>query len=561
MENKNELLDKIIASPIGDLPIYRVNLYIVSNAYLTCVERNYLEEAVNPDLVNYANDVNSYLSEKDQTIIKNLFGELSKEGIVELVKIALTSKETGIKTYNEASSGTILDITEAILDIDGAGHMVYDLGSGSGTALARFLLSAQNKGYVLKDLTGDEVNVEQARISQMALAILSNGKSYINIRIGNALDNKKILFSRGYCYPSFGIKGLIREKSKRSELFKNIEFNNRTTSEWVFIDKLLSGMIENGKAVAIVAGRALFSDVDKDYRNELLKHGLIESIIELPSGTLAFTGVKPYLIVFSHNNNEVKLLDCSGDIYLKSRKLGKTEVNVDAVLAAYRTNNNKKNINELIDVSALLPSVLLAETVEPKNGIKLKEVAEVFTGSQYTLRNFEDMLTDEQTGYKILTSGDIEGGIVEWNKLRRINYKDSKFDKFAVKKDDVVITSKSSKVKTVVVDIEPKDKILVTGGMIIVRPDVKKLNPTFLKIFLDSPNGQNALKCIQKGTVIVSINAKDLSEIKVPCVDISKQNSKAEKYNEKLSTLYAYKLEVQKLEDSLQNFYSDEDED
>lgn len=97
--------------------------------------------------------------------------------------------------------------------------------------------------------------------------------------------------------------------------------------------------------------------------------------------------------------------------------------------------------------------------------------------------------------------------------------------------------------------------------MIIVRPDVNKLNPTFLKIFLDSPNGQNALKCIQKGMVIVSINAKDLSEMKVPCVDISKQNSKAEKYNEKLSTLYAYKLEVQKLEDSLQNFYSDEDED
>ena len=97
--------------------------------------------------------------------------------------------------------------------------------------------------------------------------------------------------------------------------------------------------------------------------------------------------------------------------------------------------------------------------------------------------------------------------------------------------------------------------------MIIVRPDIKLLNPTYLKIFLDSEQGQNALKSIQKGTIIVTISSKELSTVLIPVIDINKQIEKAQKYNEKLSTLYALKQEARKLEDSLKNFYLDESEE
>ena len=221
-----------------------------------------------------------------------------------------------------------------------------------------------------------------------------------------------------------------------------------------------------------------------------------------------------------------------------------------------RSNDALKNINNLV------PSNVLLDVDKPKNGVPLGGLAEVFTGNQYTLGVFEKngMLSSEPTGYRILTSSDIEDGVVDWKGLRSIVYNDDKFDKYAVKKDDVVVTSKSSKVKTVVVDIEPKEKILVTGGMIIVRPDIKLLNPTYLKIFLDSEQGQNALKRIQKGSIIITINSKELSTVLIPVIDIDKQIEKANKYNEKLTTLYALKQEAKKLEDALKNFYLDESE-
>ena len=160
-----------------------------------------------------------------------------------------------------------------------------------------------------------------------------------------------------------------------------------------------------------------------------------------------------------------------------------------------------------------------------------------------------------------MTSSDIEDGVVSWSNLQSIDYKDNKFDKFAVKYGDVVVTSKSSKVKTVVVDIEPKEKILVTGGMLIVRPDQEKLNPTYLKMFLDSKDGQAAIKSIQKGVAIVTITASGLETIEVPLIDISKQEKKADIYNMKLSTLIAYKNEIRKIESSLEDILSDNEEE
>ena len=221
-----------------------------------------------------------------------------------------------------------------------------------------------------------------------------------------------------------------------------------------------------------------------------------------------------------------------------------------------------KDVKKLIDVPNLCPSTILLDVKKLDNGVKLKELADIFIGNQYTLGVFENkgLLSDKNTGYRILTSSDIENGMVRWGSLRFINMKDDKFDKFAAHFGDVVVTSKSSKVKTVVVDIEPKEKILVTGGMLIIRPNQTKLNPTYLKMFLDSEMGQSSLKSIQKGNIIVTITASGLSTVEIPLIGLEKQNEKAERYNTKLSTLAAYKQEIERIENSLKNIFEEEED-
>lgn len=564
MQQDGMLFDKILNSSLGGVPFHKGKLYIIVNAYLAACENKYLDVYQDKELLEFCEETNSYISKTDANEILNLFKSFSKEELREVVLYSLSNDLTGYRDYVESTTNSIFDVAENILNIDGPGHIVADVGSGNGSVLAKILVDSCKQGYVLKDLIGFELNSEQAKMSQMALDILSNGDPKPIIKIGNVLDGGDFVYTRGYCFPPFGMKQFLNEKSKPSRLFKKIELSTRNTSEWLFVDTLLSGLQENGRAIAIVSGRALFNYADEEYRRALIESGLLEGIVELPNGSLNFTGVKPYMLVFSHGNKAVKLVDASEAIDTKTKRFNKTEVAANKVIELYNSHNvPTKDINILKDTSNLVPSNVLLNVEKPKNGIPLGGLAEVFTGNQYTLGVFEKngMLSAEPTGYRILTSSDIEDGFVDWKALRSIKYEDDKFDKYAVKKNDLVVTSKSSKVKTVVVDIEPREKILVTGGMIIVRPDTKLLDPTYLKIFLDSEQGQNALKAIQKGSIIITINSKELSTVLIPVIDIDKQSEKSQKYNEKLSTLYALKQETRKLEDSLKNFYLDESEE
>lgn len=560
MERGQELFEKVVNGALGKCPFRKGTLYFIVNAYLTSYKKNYLDVNTNFDLLDYCNDVNKFYSKEDLDEISALFDTFSKQDLIDLVTFTLFTELNAFRDYCEFTSNSLLSILNFLLDVDGQGHIVADYGCGNGRVLADILLKAQSKGIVLKDLIGYEINNDQAKMSQMALDILSNGRVRPIIKNCDVLEEKNIRFSRGYCFPPLGLKQIVREKGRQSKLFKSVEFTNRNTGDWLFVDNLLSGLEKNGRAVAVVCGRALFNYADESYRKKLIESGLLEGIIELPNGSLNFTNIKPYMLVFSYGNKKVKLVDASGAVDTKSKRSNKVEISAETVISLYNSVDVPNiDIDTLKDISNIVPSSVLLPVDKPKNGVPLGDIAEVFTGNQYTLGVFEKsgMLTKEATGYRILTSSDIEDGCVDWKMLNRIKYEDDKFDKYAVKKNDVIVTSKSSKVKTVVVDIEPKEKILVTGGMIIVRPNINMVDPTYLKIFLDSEQGQNALKSIQKGMTIVMINSKELATVLIPLIDINKQLDIARKYNDKLSTLYALKQEVKKIEESLSTFYLD----
>lgn len=562
MAKTNEILFKIESIIRGETLGERSSYMVISNAYQYACNNNLIYYK-NKELLEIAREMNEHVSPEVVDKLNDLYDELGIEGIRTLLYDLLSGKNNGPRTFIESSNNYISELANDLLEVDGAGHIVMDFGSGTGNFLANVYKKAHDNKFVLKDLIGIEINVEQAHISQMALSILSDGSVNPQIVIGNALEKINYPYTKAYVFPPLGMRKLLNDDFRRSFLFQDMYLSNRNTAEWLFIDNMLSGLLGD-KAVALVTGKALFSNTDIEYRNKLVSSGWLEGIIELPAGSLSFTGVKVYMLVFSKNNKEVKFVDASNVIGVENKRYVNLELPIKIIEDMYYSKDVKtKPIEELIDISNLCPSTIMLDVKKFENGVELKELADVFIGNQYTLGVFESkgLISDKKTGYRILTSSDIENGMVRWETLRSVDMKDNKFDKFAVKFGDVVVTSKSSKVKTVVVDIEPKEKILVTGGMLIVRPQLDKLNPTYLKMFLDSEIGQSALKSIQKGTIIVTVTASGLSTIEVPMIDINKQQEKAERYNEKLSTLAAYKKEIERIENSLKNLFEEEEED
>lgn len=561
MAKTNDTLIKLNSIVRGETLGEKSSYIVISNAYIYAC-RNNLIYYKDDELLTTAYKMNEYVSSEAVERLNDLYNAIGLDGIRNLIYDLLSGKYNEPKSFTESSSNYISELANDLLEIDGTENIVMDFGSGTGNFLANVYKKACENKIVLKDLIGIEINIEQAHISQMALSVLSDGSVNPRIIIGNSLEKVSYTYTKAYVFPPLGLRKLLNSEFRKSFLFQDIYLSNRNTAEWVFIDSMLSGFSVE-RAVALVSGKALFSIADIEYRNKLISSGWLEGIIELPVGSLSFVGTKVYMLIFSNNNKKVKFVDASNVIDVENKRYVNLELPVKKIKDIYYSKDAKtKTIDELIDTQNLCPSIITLNVKEIKNGVELKELAKVLTGNQYTLGVFENkgLISEQKTGYKILTSSDIENGMVRWELLKSVYIKDNKFDKFAVQYGDVIVTSKSSKVKTVVIDIEPKEKIIVTGGMLIVRPQLDKLNSTYLKMFLDSETGQSILKSVQKGTFVVTITASSLATIKIPMIDITKQQEKAEKYNEKISTITAYKQEIERIENSLKNLFEEEDD-
>ena len=129
--------------------------------------------------------------------------------------------------------------------------------------------------------------------------------------------------------------------------------------------------------------------------------------------------------------------------------------------------------------------------------------------------------------------------------------------KFALRKNDVIMTAKSSKVKIAIVDYQPEEDVILTGGMLCIRPKDDVILPSYLKMFLDSTKGKEILKSIQKGSVIQTITVSALKSILVSCPPLELQEYFAKRYQSKLSMYAALKKELADLEEKINNFYDD----
>lgn len=425
---------------------------------------------------------------------------------------------------------------------------IFDLCSGDGEFLFQ-VCKESNKTLKYK---GIEINIDYNLIGQLIFDLLELNYSFKN---GNALFENFDNYDKGFIFPPFGMKYTDDTYEKFLTVNKSL-FNSRTTSEWFFVDRLINKMNSNGRSIALLCGKPLFSAADTEYRNHLLDNKLIEGIIELPAGVLLpFTETQMTILIFSNKNENVKVID--GNLYSsKNKKLKEIEIDINSLVNDYFDGKcTLLSNNDVKEKNTFVVSNLTSKPKEIKFAKVLSSVANISQGSQYTISNFKDRITEEKTDYRILTSSEIDNGYINWDALLNIKNDDVKLLKHRLQKNDLVMTSKSSKVKIAVVDFEPEDNVIVTGGMFIIRPNTEEINPVFLKMFFESNIGIELLKSIQRGQIIPTIPTNMLRQLLISCPPIEEQNLYAKKYNSKLNMYIAMKKELEELEYTIKNFY------
>lgn len=453
----------------------------------------------------------------------------SKEDFI----LALISPLDSTRKYQKTSETpqAIIKLANRILEIK-EGEEVADFGSGYGQYLISTAANHSGAQY-----TGYEINARANIIAKMRSEFIDGN---FNWNLGNVFYTVKQKYDKIFCNASLETRYPISETHKILEILscENAYSARSSTSEWLFNMLINNKLKENGKAVAIAPSRSAFGGMDRKTRKYFVEHHLIEAVIALPNRIFPSTSVYTIMFVFSHNNDQVKLIDAR-DFYTSGRRQNTlSKKNIDDIMNLLtkdkvdETNTYRKDVDEdaiRTNDYLLEPSSYLTVNYNFKNATPLKKVIRSITrGAQIKASDLDTLASQTPTDMQYLMISNIKNGIVD-DQLTYLKQIDPSDEKYCVKDMDLVF-SRSEPFKIAVVRVKEGQKILAGSNFYILEIDKDKVNPYYLAALFNSHMGETILSHSSSPSLFRVISMKSINDIVIPLPSLNVQNMIAEKY-------------------------------
>ena len=126
------------------------------------------------------------------------------------------------------------------------------------------------------------------------------------------------------------------------------------------------------------------------------------------------------------------------------------------------------------------------------------------------------------------------------------------------KMGSLVISKNVSPVKMAIASVKEGNKILANGNLYVIELDEDKINPYFLKAYLESENGKAALSRVAVGATLLNLPVEGLKKITIPLPDLKSQKIIADKYYAKINEIKELKYKLEKATAELEHIYTEE---
>ena len=265
------------------------------------------------------------------------------------------------------------------------------------------------------------------------------------------------------------------------------------------------------------------------------------------------------MVVLSRGNKEVKMVDAS-DMFTPGRRQNEfSEENIEAIIDAYNHPGEKSVCVTIDDLSksdyTLLPTRFLAvPEAAIKNGKPLEELVRFGRSVAITASALDKLSVDENdasTNYYLRLS-EVHDGMVD-NRLPKISCIDKKYEKYLLEDNDIILSRNGSPFKVALFNEQAGTKVLPVGNLLILRADTSKINPIYLKAYLESEQGIAGLSALLTGVAMQVISLERLKKMLVPVPDMEEQNEIAEKYLSVVDELKILNLKILNAKDRLRH--------
>ncbi len=394
----------------------------------------------------------------------------------------------------------------------------------SGTVLV-----AESEKFIpnLKQLVNDHpgcsftLTVEQ-RESYLVLSRIFAG--YNNVQILNISIYKygfidcryDIIFS----VPNFGVRSLAEGNNFMSR-----------DQDAVALENLLLHTVSGGELIITMPARITFAQGKTgELRRFVQQSYRVKEISELPEGTFEGTGIKTYLIDIANaqpGDDDVIIRRYTAP-KRKNRRDMVSELIVEEetfVMPVELDELGDWNVNKIFSQQDEEWQKFLTSSVRR---VAMGDVAEIFRGKSITKKD----LTGAIGVVNISNIGDYD---IDYENMDHLDEEERKVTNYLLKGGDVLIPARGTAIRTAVFH-EQKYPCIASSNVIIIRPDPKLLDCTYLKIFLDSPLGKKLVSGTQQGMTVISISYKDLTGLEIPVPPLEAQKKTVDEYIEELKT-------------------------
>lgn len=292
----------------------------------------------------------------------------------------------------------------------------------------------------------------------------------------------------------------------------------------IAVQNLLYHINLDGNLVMVLPAKITFGGGSTaSLRDYIESNYKIKEISALPAGLfMPYTSIRTYLFVFSSGRtDDVVLKQYESDKPIRKTSPCKTLVVKNEILLFSDEFSDLNGWN--IDMAfSEEDEEMKAFTASPVKKLRLKDVATVFRGKAVNTKS-------ESGNVSVINISNITDTGIDYDGLDQIEEEERKVSRYLLKDGDVLVTARGTTVKIAV--FENQSMICIPSANInVIRPKAM-LRGAYLKLFLESPVGMKMLHSLQRGTVVVNINYKDIIELEVPVLPLETQDALVEEYN------------------------------
>lgn len=447
----------------------------------------------------------------------------------------------------------ILKLAAKILDVQ-ENESVLELCSGKGNFFVELALLRENIKY-----TGIELSMANNFIANIRASVLERDISLI---LSDAMtykaENKADKLFANYPF-------LINIPDMENIVKDFVDFPDsikRVSADWVFNLKLVEQMKYGGKAVAIMKNGTTWNSTDKKIREYFVENGLIEATVLLPAKLFPGTSIATTLVIFSHGNTNIKMIDAVENFTKEGRRNVLSDNDISDILDLLQKDGKNSitiSIKEIAENDYIInASRYLEKAPEIKDGVAIASIVKSITrGAQLRASDLDENKSDEPTDYRYIMLSNINDGGIYFTDNQYLNDIHPNLKKFCVRNNSIVLTKTGSPdFKSAVVQVKEGTEILATGNMFILEIDETKANPYYVQALFDSELGRALFKSIYVGSAIPTISLEKLRKLEITLPSIEEQNIIGEKYKEELERIADLKEKLSTSREKLKQIYN-----